>query len=380
MHTITTEDHPDLPAAVAAYCQREFGSRQVRDRLTDGGQEVHNAKIAAQMAAEGWLGITIPPSYGGCGGGYAKLCGFLRAASRGLAPVGAYPSSIIVGFAYLKYGSQAQKERVLPGIAGGGVAALALSEPDSGSDLSGLATRATPDDGGFILDGHKTWVSNAHLADHILVLARTDPTSSGTDGLTMLQVPAHTEGLSIHGIDTLAGRELNEVRFDSCRVPSSAVVGVAGSGWLQTMATLTFERIVVAAVTLGSAERTFDDVLRYVRERRQFGTPIGSFQALRHRLAELATDLECCRLLVGSIATGADERGGRLLPRETAMAKLRCSETAKRMAVEGMQMMGAYGTTVDSDMQRQLRAALCGTIMGGTSEIQREIVGRSLGL
>ena len=196
----------------------------------------------------------------------------------------------------------------------------------------------------------------------------------------MFQVPAKAPGMRIECVESIAGRQLHDLHFDACHVPESAIVGTLGEGWLQAMATLTFERLVIAAVPLGQARRAFDAALAYVKQRLQFGQPVGRFQALRHRFADLATDLECCRLLVYHTAANGDRRSGRLLPREAAMAKLRSTEVAKRVAVEAIQAMGAHGALTDHDMPAHLHSALLSTIMGGTSEIQREIIGKSLGL
>jgi alkylation response protein AidB-like acyl-CoA dehydrogenase len=373
-------DHQTLRRSVAAFCDRECGTWEVRRALTDDGRDTHSPEIARKMAEQGWLGIAIPECYGGAGGNLSDLCCFLEAASRGAAPIGAFPASMIVGSAYLRFGAEEQKKEILSGIVAGRVEALALSEPQAGSDLAAVTCRATSVDGGYRIDGQKIWTSNAHLADHILVLARTEEHGTGSNGLSMLQVPAGANGVRISPADTIAGRELNDVQLDSCVVPASAVVGTPGEGWLQVMTTLTFERLVIAAYVLGLAGRAFDDILRHVRRRTQFGQRIGTFQTMRHRLAELATELECCRLLVGQVAANGDHRGGRLSPKEAAMAKLKVTEVAKRICVEGMQMLGAHGTRISSDMERHLRTALLSTLMGGTSEIQREIIGKSMGL
>jgi alkylation response protein AidB-like acyl-CoA dehydrogenase len=146
------------------------------------------------------------------------------------------------------------------------------------------------------------------------------------------------------------------------------------------MTGLNVERLVLAAVLLGIGQRAFDDALAYVQQRRQFGRTIGSFQAIRHRLADLATELECGRLLTYHVAQRVDADPGRILPQDVSMAKLKVTETAKRVALEGMQMMGGYGYASEYDMERHVRAALAGTIYGGSSEIQRDIIGKNLGL
>jgi len=158
------------------------------------------------------------------------------------------------------------------------------------------------------------------------------------------------------------------------------VLGQEGQAWTQLMAGLNVERLILAAMMLGVGERAFDDTLAYVKERKQFDRPIGSFQALKHRLADLATELECCRLLVYDVARKVDADPERMLPREASMAKLKVTETAKKVALEGMQMMGGYGYASEYDMERHVRTTLVSTIYGGTSEIQREIISKTYGL
>ena len=150
--------------------------------------------------------------------------------------------------------------------------------------------------------------------------------------------------------------------------------------WMQLMAGLNVERLIIAAMILGVGQRAFDDALSYVKERKQFGRPIGSFQVLKHRIAELATELECARLLVYDVASKVDDDPSALFPREASMAKIKATEVAKRVALEGMQMMGGNGYTTEYEMERLVRMTLVSTVYGGTSEIQREIVAKTFGL
>jgi alkylation response protein AidB-like acyl-CoA dehydrogenase len=184
----------------------------------------------------------------------------------------------------------------------------------------------------------------------------------------------------VRGIDTMGGREVNDVFFTDCYVSADRLLGEQDHGWGQLMAGLNHERLIIAAQSLGMAQRAFEDVLAYVKERKQFGRPIGSFQALRHRLADLAAELESTRLLVYDVARRVDENPQALFPREASMAKLKATELAKRATLEGMQMMGGYGYAVEYDMERHVRTALVTTIYGGTSEIQRDIIAKTLGL
>jgi alkylation response protein AidB-like acyl-CoA dehydrogenase len=178
----------------------------------------------------------------------------------------------------------------------------------------------------------------------------------------------------------MGGHEVNDIYFTDAHVAADRLVGVQDQGWMQLMAGLNHERLIIAAQSLGMAQRAFDDVLAYIKERKQFGKPIGSFQALRHRISDLATELEATRLLVYDVAARVDTDPSALFPREASMAKLKATELAKRMTLDGVQMMGGYGYAVEYDMESQLRTALPTTIYGGTSEIQRDIIAKTYGL
>jgi len=369
-----TDERRAFVDSIRDFCRRETATREQR------GDEAHHPGVYARMAELGWLGVAIPEGYGGTGGGLVDMCLLLEETAYGMAPVAGIGTTFIVAGAYERFGSDEQKERVLGGIVEGAVEAIAMSEPEAGSDVGALQCRAQRHDDTFVVNGQKTWISNAHHAAHILLIARSDRSGSKHDGLTMLEVPASADGMEIRGIDTMGGREVNDVFFTDCEVPAEAVVGSEGQAWMQLMAGLNVERLIIAAQHLGQARRTFDDTLAYVKERRQFGRPVGSFQTIRHRLADLATDIECCRLLVYDVARRVDADPAAMVPREASMAKLKVTETAKRVALEGMQMMGGYGYATEYDMERHVRGALVGTIYGGTSEIQREIISKTYGL
>ncbi len=288
--------------------------------------------------------------------------------------------SLIVAGAYERFGTEEQKQDMLGAIGAGKVMSIAMSEPEAGSDVGNLKCKATRDNGSYVISGHKTWISAAHHADRILLIARTDNEGSKHEGISMIEVPAGAPGVEIRGIDTMGGREVNDVFFDDVVVPAENLVGVEGQGWMQLMAGLNVERLIIAANMVGLARRAFDDVLAYVKERKQFGRPIGSFQVLRHRIADIGTELECARLLTYDVAQRVDADPERLFPREASMAKLYCTEVAKKVTLEGMQMMGGYGYASEYDMEGFVRAALVSSIYGGTNEIQREIISKTYGL
>jgi alkylation response protein AidB-like acyl-CoA dehydrogenase len=375
-----TDEQNDFVDAIRNFCDRECGTQDQRERLTDGYREHHNFELYGQMAELGWLGVTIPEEYGGSGGSMLDACLFMEETSRGLAPIGGYATTLIVAGATQRFGSEAQKAEILAGIAGGSVEAIAMTEPEAGSDVGALSCSAQAVDGGFVLSGQKVFCSNAHIADHVLVVVRTTRGENKHEGMTMIWVPRDTDGMEVVPIETMGGRETNHLYFTDCPAPAEAVLGEVDQGWMQLMAGLNVERLILAATMLGIAQRAFDDCLAYVKERRQFGRPIGSFQALQHRLADLATDLEAARLMTRWVATLTDEDPDRMLPQQASMVKLFVTEVAKRTTLEGMQLMGGYGYSSEYDMERLVRTSLVSTIYGGTSEIQRNIIAKTLGL
>jgi len=371
----------DFREAIRDFAAREAGSAEQREQLTGGYRELHNQAIYEKLAALGWLGVSIDERYGGAGQGMVDACIFLEETTRGLIPIAGYGVSLIVAGAYERFGTEQQKEEMLGGICAGRVEAIAMSEPEAGSDVGSLKCKVERLDGnGYVLNGQKTWISAAHIADHILVVGRSDASGSKHEGLTMISVPTDAAGIEINGIETMGGKEVNDVFLTDCRVDAGRLLGSEGGGWMQLMAGLNVERLILAATALGLAQRAFDDVLAYIKERKQFGRPIGSFQALRHRIADLATELECTRLLVYDVARKVDADPARMLPREASMAKLKATELAKRCSLEGMQMMGGYGYATEYDMERHVRTSLVMSIYGGTNEIQREIVSKTYGL
>jgi isovaleryl-CoA dehydrogenase len=375
-----TDEQRAFVESIRDFAQRECGTREQRDALTDHGREVHNEQLYARIADLGWLGCAIPEAYGGSGGGAVDVTLLCEEFAHGQIPMGFFTVSMITAGAFERFGTEEQKQEILGGVARGRVEAIAMSEPEAGSDVGNLSCRAERVNGSYVINGQKTWITAAHEADHILLVCRTSRTANKHEGLSMISIPADVDGLEIRGIETMGGREVNDVFFTDCEVPAERLLGVEDQAWMQLMAGLNFERLIIAAQSLGMAQRAFDDVLAYVKERKQFGRPIGSFQTISHRLADLATELEATRLLIHDTAKRVDANPGVLFPREASMCKLKATELAKRCALEGVQMMGGYGYAVEYDMERQLRTAVVTTIYGGTSEIQRDIIGKTLGL
>jgi alkylation response protein AidB-like acyl-CoA dehydrogenase len=375
-----SDEQEDFVDAIRRFCDHECGTRDQRERLTDGYRIHHNDVIYKQMAELGWLGVTIPEEYGGSGGSMLDACLFMEETSRALAPIGGYATTLIVAGATKRFGSEEQKQEILGGIAGGAVEAIAMTEPEAGSDVGALTTSAERVNGGFVLNGQKVFCSNAHIADHVLIVCRTTKGSNKHEGLSMIWVPREADGLEIVPIKTMGGEETSHLYLTEVEAPAEAVLGEVDQGWTQLMAGLNVERLILAATMLGIAQLVFDEVIVYVKERKQFGRPIGSFQALQHRIADMATEIEAARLMTRWVASLTDEDPDKMLPREASMVKLYVTEVCKRAAVDGMQMMGGYGYASEYDMERLVRTAMVSTIYGGTSEIQRNIIAKTFGL
>jgi isovaleryl-CoA dehydrogenase len=375
-----TEEQQAFVEAIRDFARRECGTREQRMALTDNGRDPHNQELYERIADLGWLGVAIPEQYGGSGGGAFDLCLLCEEFARGQIPMAFFPVSMMTARPIERFATEELRQEILGGIVAGHVEAIAMSEPEAGSDVGNLSCRADRVDGGYVLNGQKTWITGAHAARHILIVCRTDRTGSKHEGISMISVPAGTAGMEVRGIETMGGREVNDVYFSDCHVPADRLVGSEGGAWIQLMTGLNNERLIIAAQSLGIAQRAFEDVLAYVKERKQFGRPIGSFQTIRHRLADLATELDATRLLIYDLAARVDRSPETLFPREASMAKLKATEVAKRTALEGMQMMGGYGYAVEYDMEHFVRLTVAMTIYGGTSEIQREIIAKTYGL
>jgi isovaleryl-CoA dehydrogenase len=377
---VFTTQQQEFAAAIEQFCEKRCATVQQLELLTNEGRLSNSPELLQEFARLGWLGVSLPVEYGGGGAGMVEECIFLEETARGQAPIHAYGTGLTAAQTYLRHGNEQQKKVVLGNLCSGHFEAIALSEPGAGSDLSGVATRAVRDGDRFVVNGQKTWITAAHLADHLLVLTRTDPNLGKHNGLTLLYLPTDTPGLDIRPIQTMDGHTVNDVFFTDVSVPAANVVGGIGDAWHRLMRGLNVERLIIAAMSLGAARRSLEDTIAYVRTREQFGKPIGTFQAVRHSIADLATEIEHCRAFVYHVAEQIEAGLEDQLAREGSMAKLKCTEVAKMAALEGMQLMGGAGYTVEYGMEMQVRKALAPPIYGGANGIQREIIGKSFGL
>ena len=199
-----SDEQRDFVSAIRDFCERECGTQEKREQLTEHHSIQHNAELYRKIAELGWLGVTIPEEYGGSGGTMLDACLFMEETSRGLAPIGGYATTLIVAGATKRFGSEDQKQRILGGISKGSVEAIAMTEPESGSDVGSLSTEAVRSNGGFVINGQKVFISNAHISDHVLIVCRTTKGANKHEGLSMIFVPAGTPGMEMKPIDTMA--------------------------------------------------------------------------------------------------------------------------------------------------------------------------------
>lgn len=369
---------------------RETTARYAQDRIAPLAAEIDASNAFArelwpEMGAIGLHGVTVEEEWGGAGLGYLEHVVAMEEVSRASASIGlsyGAHSNLCIN-QIRRWATPEQKRRYLPKlISGEHVGALAMSEASAGSDVIGMKLRAEHKSDRYVLNGTKFWITNAPHADTLVVYAKTDPLA-GSGGITAFIIERGMKGFSVgQKLDKMGmrGSDTGELVFEDCEVPEENTLGPVNHGAGVLMSGLDYERAVLAAGPLGIMQACLDVVLPYVRERKQFGRPIGSFQVLRHRIADLATELESTRLLVYDVARKVDDDPDRMLPREASMAKLKATELAKRVALDGMQMMGGYGYASEYDMERHVRATLVMSIYGGTNEIQREIVSKTYGL
>lgn len=335
-----------------------------------------------EMAKQGWFAITLPEAYGGIGG-YMELACFLEAVAFHSVALARYWNINVnmVGGAIAAIGSEALRTRFLPELAQGRVRfAFALSENIAGSDATALRTRGALTEGGLLINGTKMWITGASVADYILTACRTDPGSSRHDGISLVLVPRNAPGLTINPIDLLGGHAVRtcEVHFDNVEVDQELIVGDVHAGWKRLLAILAKERVALAAMCVGAGQAAVDLAREYCTQREQFGRRLTAFQAVSHKIVDMQVQVNAARLLTYQ-AVSLLVRG---LPcgQASSEAKLFASEAYMRLAMEGVQVMGANGYSMEYAMQRHFREAKLFQIFGGTSEIQKNTIAKEMGL
>ncbi len=337
-------------------------------------------ELIAQLFQLGLMGIEIPEAHGGTGSSFFTSVLVVEELSRVDPAVGVLVDvqNTVVIKALLHWASQEQRERWLPRLAQDTVGAYALSEAGSGSDAFALATRATPDGDGWVLNGRKLWITNAKEAGLFVVFATVNP-DLGYRGITAFLVEKGSEGLTVGKKEDKMGIRASstcELLLDDVRVGPDHVLGDVGKGYKVAIETLNEGRIGIGAQMVGLAQGALDHTVKYVQEREQFGRAIGSFQAVQFELADMAAEIEAARLLVYNAARLKD--AGEPFLGQAAMAKLFSSEVAQRVASRCIDLFGGYGLTRDYPVEKLYRDAKVGTIYEGTSNMQKQTIAKLL--
>jgi isovaleryl-CoA dehydrogenase len=365
---------------------RETTSRFASDRIAPRASEIDATnqfprELWPQMGELGLHGITVEEEFGGLGLGYVEHVVAMEEVSRASAAIGlSYGAHSNLCINQLRrWGSAEQKRRYLPKlISGEHVGALAMSEPGSGSDVVSMKLKAVKRGDHWVLNGTKFWITNAPEADTLVVYAKTDP-DAGPKGITAFLIENGFKGFSkAQKLDKLGmrGSDTGELVFQDCEVPAENVMGEVGGGARVLMSGLDYERAVLAGGPLGIMQACLDAALPYVRERRQFGKPIGSFQLMQAKMADMYVALNSARAYVYAVAKACD--AGRTTRYDAAGAILFASESAVKCTLEAIQALGGAGYTKEYPVERLLRDAKLYDIGAGTNEIRRFLIGREL--
>jgi hypothetical protein len=375
------EEQRSLQRSIVDFAQGELG-RDLDRRDHEGTFPREDWLKCAQL---GLLGMPVPPEYGGLGVSATTIAAALEGLGYGCADNGLIFSLNAHMWAcempIVHFGTEEQKRRWLPGLCDGStIAAHGMSEPESGSDAFSLRTTATAVDGGWVLNGSKTFVTNAPDSDLFIVFATTDA-SLGFMGLCAFVLERGTPGLEVGAPFSKMGlrtSHLSELFLSDCRVAADALLGEPGGGMAIFNSSMRWERSLILAAAVGTMRRQLERCLAYARERVQFKAPIGSFQAVSHPLADMRLRLQTSHLMLYRIAALLD--AGTATDLDAAMTKLHLSEALVKSSIDALQIHGGSGYMTETGLERDVRDALGSRIYSGTSELQRNVISRHLGL
>ncbi|OPY72127.1 MAG: Acyl-CoA dehydrogenase [Syntrophorhabdus sp. PtaU1.Bin058] len=358
---------------------KEFGQKEVLPTVQEREREEKIPfEILKKLSSLGLTGLRIPPEYGGLG----QTWSILGLVAEQLAyfdfcvAMALFGQISLVATPILKWGDEAQKKEYVPAVARGEkMGAHAVVEPNVGSDASSIETKAEKKGDGWVLNGNKTWITNATIADFVIVVAQTDK-SKGTKGLAAFIIDRDTPGLSSTKIKHKLGlhtQDTGQLFFRDCFVPDSKRLGPVGDGIRVSFSGIEHTRFGLAITSVGVIQACIDACVKYSQERFQFGKPIGSFQLIQERIADMVVDCQAGRYLAYRVASLKDK--GMPYSLETSIAKMFCTEAAVRAARQGIEIHGAYGYSDDFPVERYYRDMISNLLMGGTVNIQKLIIG-----
>ena len=374
-----SEDQELLRDTARKFLDSECPTTFVRKMMAD--ETAHSTELWKKIAQLGWLGIIVPEEYGGSGGNFLDLVVILEEMGKSLLPGPFFATVLLGSTAVLAGGSAAQKAALLPTVAAGNLLlTLAVAEPSGRYDAAGITLAATSKGSDFVLSGEKLFVQDAHVADQLVVAARTGQGSSPQDGITLFLVDAKAPGVRISQLKTVdMTRRQCHVAFQDVAVAGSQVLGEVGKGWPIVRRVLDQAMAGLCVEVVGTAQKALDIAVAYAKERVQFGKPIGSFQAVKHKCVDMMVQVENARSLTYYAAWTVDENVpevGQAVP----MAKAYCSDMAKTVTSEAIQVHGGIGFTWEHDMHLFYRRGLAAEAAFGSAPVHREVVAQTLNL
>jgi len=367
------EEQEMLKSCDGDFREKEVPEKYVRDMEED--EKGYSPEVWSKMAEQGWQGLIIPEDNGGTGLGFLDLIVLLEEFGRALVP-GPFIATTLAAIALLEGGSNEQKQQYLPRIASGeAIATLAITEPSARWDAEGIQLQATKGANGYTLNGTKLFIPDAHVADLMVVAARTG--GSGESGVSLFIVDAKSPGISTEVLKTIASDKQCEVKFENVQVPAANLLGAEGEGFKIAMKVLDKSRPGIAAQALGIAQGALDYAVNYLKERVAFGKPLSQQQGLQFMLADMKTETEAARLLLYEAARKCDE-GAPDITTWAAMCKLKCGDVAMSVTTDAVQLLGGYGYSTEYPVERMMRDAKITQIYEGTQQIQRIVIARSM--
>ena len=370
-----SDDQRLLQQFARDFLEKECPESHVREMEVD--ERGFSPDLWRKMAEQGWFGLIVPEAYGGAGMTFMDLIVLVEEFGRSLLPGPALPT-IVASLALLETASEEQKQRFIPPIAAGErVWTLAHLEPSARLDAGGVALTAARDGETYVLNGTKLFVRDSRVADNLVVVARTG--GSGEDGISLLVVDAHADGIHHHPFETISSDKQCEVRFQDVRVPAENLLGTEGGAWP------IFERfarkatVLEAAYLVGLSQMDFDITLAYTKDRVQFGRPVATFQALQHKAADMATDVDGCRYITYRAAWAVDQDEPDA-NEQVHIAKAWVSDASRRVVAAAQQMHGGIGFTKDYRIQLYFRRQKAAEVSWGDADYHREAIAQALGI
>lgn len=377
MNLDLTEEQEMLRTSARDFLTKECPKALVRKLEED--EKGFSPELWSKMAELGWVGLVLPEEYNGMGMGFMDLIILLQEMGRNILP-GPFFSTVILGsLPILSAGTEEQKKEFLPKIASGKmIFTMAITEPSARYDAAGIETKATAQGDSFVISGTKLFVENAHIADYIICATRTKKSRKPEDGITLFLVDARSTGVKCEVVPTIGADKLCEVVFDNVAVPKKNMLGQLHKGWPIVARAMEQAAIAKCAEMVGGCEASMDMTLAYVKERVQYGRPIGGFQVIQHYCANMWSNVETSRNILYMAAWKVSE--GLPATKDVAVAKAWINEAYKFVTERAMQCHGAIGTTRDHDIGLYYRRAKAGELAFGDTDFQKELVARSIGI